>query len=259
MTESRNPLGLGLAIAGAAVMALSAFLPLDEPANAFRTVASNTLIQHGGWALIALAVGIAVSGFRAYQRGGNAQAIAVVLCVLAGLAVAGWATDDGLRTLYPIGADGGADTSKPGVVVPLGIAVYVTGLGVAAAFIGALMLPRAPIQGFDHLHPDAPALPIMKKCPDCAETILNDAKVCKHCGYRFTATSSPAPAPKPAAPKTISTKTTRVAAPVTAAPPKTAKVKCGKCQRVQAVPQDLSLFVCEACGARLKRRGDVNR
>ena len=24
-----------------------------------------------------------------------------------------------------------------------------------------------------------------KKCPDCAETILADAKVCKHCGYRF--------------------------------------------------------------------------
>ena len=25
-----------------------------------------------------------------------------------------------------------------------------------------------------------------KKCPDCAETILTDAKVCKHCGYRFS-------------------------------------------------------------------------
>lgn len=24
------------------------------------------------------------------------------------------------------------------------------------------------------------------KCPDCAETIKRDAKVCKHCGYRLT-------------------------------------------------------------------------
>ena len=24
-----------------------------------------------------------------------------------------------------------------------------------------------------------------KKCPDCAETILAAARVCKHCGYRF--------------------------------------------------------------------------
>lgn len=31
-----------------------------------------------------------------------------------------------------------------------------------------------------------------KKCPDCAVTILADAKVCKHCGYRFSpAASSP--------------------------------------------------------------------
>lgn len=26
---------------------------------------------------------------------------------------------------------------------------------------------------------------LRKRCPDCAETILADARVCKHCGYRF--------------------------------------------------------------------------
>ena len=26
-----------------------------------------------------------------------------------------------------------------------------------------------------------------KQCPDCAETVLRGARVCKHCGYRFDA------------------------------------------------------------------------
>jgi predicted RNA-binding Zn-ribbon protein involved in translation (DUF1610 family) len=32
------------------------------------------------------------------------------------------------------------------------------------------------------------------------------------------------------------------------------KVRCHKCHHVQEVPADLSLFVCDECGARLKRR-----
>lgn len=45
--------------------------------------------------------------------------------------------------------------------------------------------------------PSAPLVPAWaeaeaatKKCPDCAETVLADARVCQHCGYRF------APAPE---------------------------------------------------------------
>jgi hypothetical protein len=62
-----NPLALGLVIVGAAAMALAAFLPLDEPNGVFGMVAHNTLIQHGGWTLIALAIGIAATGS---ERGG---------------------------------------------------------------------------------------------------------------------------------------------------------------------------------------------
>jgi len=39
-----------------------------------------------------------------------------------------------------------------------------------------------------------------KKCPDCAETVLADARVCKHCGYRFAPAASSEPATKPPAP-----------------------------------------------------------
>jgi hypothetical protein len=31
-----------------------------------------------------------------------------------------------------------------------------------------------------------------KQCPDCAETVLAEAHVCKHCGYRFDEAPPPA-------------------------------------------------------------------
>ena len=36
-----------------------------------------------------------------------------------------------------------------------------------------------------------PPPPAQKRCPDCAETILGDARVCKHCGYRFASAPTP--------------------------------------------------------------------
>jgi hypothetical protein len=133
-----NPFGLGLVILGAAAMALSTFLPLDEPAG-FQMVTHNTLIQHDGWMLIAVAVGIAAGGFRASQKPGQWVRPAV-LCVLAGGGVTFWLLNKSMRTLYPIGRDGTLDTSQPGTVAALGIALYVAGAGVAIALVGSLML-----------------------------------------------------------------------------------------------------------------------
>jgi hypothetical protein len=158
-------------LVGAVTMALSTFLPLDEPTGLFRTVRDNTLIQSGGWLLIALAIGIAAAGFRASQK--PEEWIApVVVCVVAGGRVIFWFLDKSLRTLYPIGADGTPDTSQPGTVAALGIALYVAGAGVAIALVGSLMLCDS---GTDGLPTQA-----QKKCPDCAETILADARMCKH-------------------------------------------------------------------------------
>jgi hypothetical protein len=237
---------------GAAAMAIAAFLPLDEPNSVFRAVEHNTLIQNGGVLLVAFAVGIAASGFQASQRRGNWLALPIVLCILAGLAIVRWASNKDLRTLYPVGLDGSVDTSKPGTVAPLGIALYVAGAGVAVALIGSVMLrqtkgnPAAP----DPLVAAWEAAKTTKKCPDCAETILADAKVCKHCGYRFTPTSAPNAPPKTPSDKSDSTPNL----PPTTPSGNSTKVKCHHCQHVQMVPVSQQSFVCDECGTKLQRR-----
>jgi hypothetical protein len=140
---SDNPLAVGLVMVGAAAIAIAAFLPLDQPTGVFRMVEDNTLIQHGGWWLIALALGIAASGC-SVNRGRMRQPwLPILLCVITAAVVIGIGNAKSLRTLYPVGPNGIPDTSKPGMVASLGIAVYVAGTGVAAALIGSLMLRQS--------------------------------------------------------------------------------------------------------------------
>ena len=171
---SDNPLALGLILVGAVALAISTFLPLVEPTGTFRMVEHNTLIQRGGWLLIALALGIAASGYRVSQGRWAARWVPIALCVSAAALIV--LNDKDLRTLYPVGPDGNPITTQPGIVANPGIAIYVAGAGVAAAFIGSVILLRSRQAK-------------TKKCPDCAETVLADANVCKHCGYRFASSS----------------------------------------------------------------------
>jgi hypothetical protein len=135
---SENPLGLGLVVVGAVALAISVFLPLVQPVNALRMVQDNTLIQHGGWVLLACALGIVGSGYRASQGKRSERWLLIVVCAFAALLLVQDINDKGLRTLYPIRPDGTLDTSQAGVVAGLGIAIYVAGAGVAAALMGAL-------------------------------------------------------------------------------------------------------------------------
>jgi hypothetical protein len=215
-TASENQLGLGLVMLGAIAIAIAAFLPLDEPTGAFATVQSNTLIQHGGWALVSLGLGVASAGYR-LSMGKTKWGWPVALCFATGIVVVAFANSDDLRTLYPIGQDGTPDTSQPGTVASLGVAIYVAGAGVAAAAIGSLMLQQAQqharvresealvrLASMEETHQherESDALVSLaladaiasegelasdtKRCPDCAEAVLAEARVCKHCGYRF--------------------------------------------------------------------------
>ncbi|OBG51835.1 zinc ribbon domain-containing protein [Mycobacterium sp. E735] len=204
-------------------MAIAAFLPLLEPTGIFRMVQNNTLIQHGGWTLVALAVGIAASSVWANQRGGRWWGLAVGLCLLAAAQITDWATDKDLRTLYPVGLNGTVDTSQPGMVASLGIALYAAGTGVAVALIGSVMLRQAQP---DRVVPEVDGSGQTKKCPDCAETVPADAHVCHYCAHRF-ASDTPHE--------------------------KSTKVKCHHCQHVQLVPVTQQTFACEKCGTKLKR------
>jgi hypothetical protein len=212
---SENPLGLGLIILGAIVMAIAAFLPFAEPIGPFAVVRSNTLIQHDGWPLIVMAIAIAASGYRVSKRNAKEWMVPTILCLIAAVGTVFIANYKDLRTLYPVGPNGVPDTSQPGMVATLGIATYVAGAGVVAALIGSLILRQSTlsraaddVETHDYSDADDPdALPSARPLP---------------------------PQPWPTG--------------------KTGKVRCHHCQHVQAVPRIQRTFVCEQCGTKLRRR-----
>jgi predicted RNA-binding Zn-ribbon protein involved in translation (DUF1610 family) len=205
-------------------MAVAAFLPLDDVAGQGQ-VRENSLIQHGGWMLILTAVVIAAARFRAFQRKGYYWLLPFGFCLYAAYRIFDWGTDKDLRTLYPVKQDGSLDTSTSGTLMPLGIAVYVAGAGVALALFRPLLLRQIGSDSATDAAPpqirsNAPLPNRNKKCPDCTETVLYDAKVCKHCSYRFP----------------------------------TKNVRCHNGQHVWPVLADLTKFKCEECGTTLQRK-----
>jgi hypothetical protein len=171
-----NRAGIGLAIAGAALLVIAVFLPWAE-ATKFSSVGQNTLIQSGdGWLVIGIAVVIAASLYRTIQRQAKTWSILVLGLIAIGLAVYD-GTGDRL-TLQSVDAGSGniiTEKANPG------IGIYATGAGGALAVFGGFLLAGWGIW------PGGAQLPArrMKQCPECAETVLADAKVCKHCGNRF--------------------------------------------------------------------------
>lgn len=175
-----NPVAVGTAAIGGLLLALASFLPLDEPSGAFARVQSNTLIQHGEWWLLLGGVAIVLAALRAYSTGKRGEATTVlVLGAIAVALVIYIAQDKGLRTLYPVGLSGEPEASGSGTVVPLSIAIYVAGAGVLLALIGGWMM-RTTASVVPAIQREA-----TRRCPECAETILAAAHVCKHCGHRL--------------------------------------------------------------------------
>jgi predicted Zn finger-like uncharacterized protein len=196
-----NPYGFGLILVGAVMVAVSTFLPLVEPTGLLRFVQQNTLIQHGGWFYLVGAVGLAGAAFRGFLNRKDWYN-PLIISVVGVIGIVIWAQNNGLRTLYPVGADGAADATQNGTIADWGISIYVAGFGVLLGIVGSLTLRQATDSG------------TKKNCPDCAETVLADAQVCKHCGFRFPIDESP----------------------IVEKLPNDRKVKCGNCSTVVEVP-----------------------
>ena len=103
VNTSKFPVGAVVTIAGAAVLALAVFLPFSEPAGLIRVVYSNTMMQHGGWELLALAAIIAFAAFWAASR--PAQWWRPLIGAVLALAEMGFIFfNQDNRTLYPMGS-----------------------------------------------------------------------------------------------------------------------------------------------------------
>lgn len=175
-----SQMGFALVCVGAIGMAVAAFLPYAETTG-FQRIAENTLIQQqGGWALLIFALGAFGSAYRKYSLGRPGWAPSVWGLLALGIAI--WiGTDKSLRTLYPVGSNGEANTSLPGTVAGVGIGVYVAGAAGAITAWGGVQMAKARIAAPAPVAVDEPTM----RCPECAETVLAAARVCKHCGHRF--------------------------------------------------------------------------
>jgi hypothetical protein len=135
-----SQMGFALVCIGAIGMAVAAFLPYAETTG-FQRIAENTLIQQqGGWALLIFAVGAFASAYRKYSLGRPGWAPSVWGLLALGIAI--WiGTDKSLRTLYPVGSNGEANTSLPGTVAGVGIGVYLAGAAGAITDSRRRLLP----------------------------------------------------------------------------------------------------------------------
>jgi hypothetical protein len=171
-------LGMALVAVGAVGLAISVFLPYVESTGLFSSVKENSLIQQNGWYFLLIALAAVGTAYRNYSAGRRGWAPIVWGLIALGYAIK-YGADKSARTLYSIGTNGEANTSEGGKVGGVGIGVYVAGAaGVVTAWGGWLMRKAEVVE-------EAPSEQT-KRCPDCAETILAEARVCKHSGYRFT-------------------------------------------------------------------------
>jgi hypothetical protein len=175
-TAASSPLSVGIPLAGSVVLLVAVFLPRVET-SAFSTIEQNTLLQSGpGIFLLLNALLAAVFTYQFTRKEG--RRFSVLICGVICLAIAVWSCTGDRLELAPVGPG----ENNPALRVEAGpsLGIYATFVGGSLIAVGGFMLA-----GFRYEGVSAPPLRRSKRCPDCAEDVLEEARVCKHCGHRF--------------------------------------------------------------------------
>lgn len=167
---------MGLAGIAAALAVVSVFLPALE-SSAFSTIAKNTLIQSGGgWLILGCAVGILGAVYRVYSTRTSTWAVLVLGLVILVVAIY---YGTGERTeLEGVGPNPIAQ-EKVTVQGSPAVGIYAAGAAGLLAMLAGYMLGGGSVSSYQGANRRT------KVCPDCAETVLDAARICKHCGHRF--------------------------------------------------------------------------
>jgi uncharacterized protein UPF0547 len=172
---------MALAATAAALAVASVFLPALET-SAFSSIAKNTLIQSGGgWLILGCAVGILGAVYRVYSTWTTTWAVFALGLVILGVAIYNGTGD---RTKLESVANPFLQESITVNGSPA-VGIYAAGAaGLLAMFAGFILAGNSvsSYQGAERT---------TKVCPDCAETVLEAARVCKHCGHRFEIAATP--------------------------------------------------------------------
>lgn len=94
-------LGMALVAAGAVGLAIAVFLPFVEPTGLFNAVKEKSLIQHGGWFFLLIALAAVGTAYRNYSGGRRGWAPIVWGMIALGYAIK-YRVDKSERTLYTL-------------------------------------------------------------------------------------------------------------------------------------------------------------
>lgn len=176
-----NVAALGLGTLAGLLAVVAVFLPQLE-SSTFARIESNSMIQNGdGWLVLLFAVGVFAGVYRAYAGKIRTWAVAVFGLLILGVAIY---DGTGSRTeLHSAVEVFGKTVNDKGSA---GVGIYAAGAAGVLAMLAGLNLARGGT-----MLDAKQATEETKVCPDCAETVLAAARICKHCGHEF----EPAPPP----------------------------------------------------------------